>query len=177
MSSLSPTLRIARDVDVDAIRRIYVQVFEHPGEARFVDSMRGLVDCPQLSMVAEVDGEVSGHILLSEIQLQGNTQLKIMALAPMAVVPKCQGFGVGSAMINVAIEQVRRRGYHAIIVIGLPDYYPRFGFRSLSEYGWQCPFEVDPTSILVAPLTDGPLHEGHEVLDYPAPFSQLFKLR
>lgn len=177
MSSLSPTLRIARDADQDAIRRIYIQVFERPAEAQFVESIRMLPHCPQLSMIAEVDDDVSGHILLSEVELLGAPDLKVMALEPMAVVPHCQGFGVGSAMINVAIEQVRRRGYHAIVVIGLPDYYPQFGFQPLSKFNWQVPFDVMANELQVLPLVPDALAVSQGELEYPAPFFKLFRPR
>ncbi|CAG8999384.1 MAG: hypothetical protein CENE_01358 [Candidatus Celerinatantimonas neptuna] len=177
MSSLSPTLRIARDVDDDAIRRIYIQIFDRPAEARFVEAIRQLDQCPQLSMVAEVDNEISAHLLLSEISLSGCPELKLMALEPMVVIPKCQGSGVGRAMVNVAIEQIRRRGYHAIIAIGPSDYYFRFGFKALEPLGWNWPFAIGAESIAVAPLTSELLDIYQGDLDFTPPFYKLFPSR
>ncbi|MFM2486029.1 GNAT family N-acetyltransferase [Celerinatantimonas yamalensis] len=176
MSSLSPTFRIARVHDEDAIRKIYIQVFERPQEAQFVEAIRHL-DCDRLSLVAEIDGQVSAHLLASPVYLDNHADLKLMILEPMAVIPKCQGYGVGSAMVNVALEQLRQRKYDATIVIGLADYYPRFGFRILEPFGWQWPFAVDAQVVQVAPLRAKPLPITHDTLRFSEPFNRLFTPR
>ncbi|CAG9298490.1 GNAT family N-acetyltransferase [Celerinatantimonas diazotrophica] len=174
MSSLSPTFRIARPSDYDAIRQIYIQVFQRPQEAKFVEAIRA-VQTEFLSLIAEVDGHVSGHLFASPISLAGEEQLRMMILEPMAVIPKYQGDGIGSAMVKVGIEQLRLRNYDALVVMGLPDYYPRFGFEPMANLGWQYPFSLGCTVAQVANLHDEPLPVVQAMLQFSSPFNQLYQ--
>lgn len=174
MSSLSPTFRIARLSDYDAIRQIYIQAFQRPQEAKFVEAIRA-EQSEFLSLIVEVDGVISGHLLASPISLAGAEELRMMILEPMAVIPKYQGDGIGSAMVKVAFEQLRMRSYDALIVMGLPDYYPRFGFEPMAKFGWQYPFSIGCTVAQVASLRDAPLPVGPSMLQFSPPFTQLYE--
>lgn len=174
MSSLSPTFRIARQSDYDAIRHIYIQAFQRPQEAKFVEAIR-ISQAEFLSLVAEVDGLISGHLLASPISLAGREELRMMILEPMAVIPKYQGGGIGSAMVKVAFEQLRLRNYDALIVMGLSDYYPRFGFEPMEGLGWQYPFSLGCTVAQVANLHDEPLPMAESMLQFSSPFTQLYQ--
>ena len=82
-----------------------------------------------VSLVAIEEGSIVGHILFSElaVELNGRT-VKSAALAPMAVLPERQRQGIGSKLVETGLRVLRNRGYEAVIVLGHPDYYPRFGF-------------------------------------------------
>jgi len=123
--------------DAGAIRRINQDAFRQPVEAQVVDLIRE--NCKDLlSLVAVREGEVVGHILFSPASIEGEGtahQVSGMGLAPMAVLPRCQGQGIGSLLIHNGIKMLRERGCPFIIVLGYPEYYPRFGFERASRYG------------------------------------------
>jgi putative acetyltransferase len=123
--------------DIEAIRRINLEAFGQPAEAEIVDQLREA--CGNLLSLVAVQGEeVVGHILFSMATIgeEGETyKVEGMGLAPMAVLPRCQGQGIGSLLIHNGIKMLRERGCPFIIVLGYPEYYPRFGFERASRYG------------------------------------------
>jgi len=130
-------IREERPEDVEAIRRINLAAFNQPAEAEVVDKLRE--SCRDLlSLVAEEGGEVVGHILFSPASIGGEgatPPLAGMGLAPMAVLPERQGQGIGSLLIHNGIKMLRERSCPYIIVLGYPEYYPRFGFERASRFG------------------------------------------
>ncbi len=130
-------IREERPEDFEAIRRINLEAFGQPAEAEVVDQLREACD-NHLSLVAVEGGEVVGHILFSPATIEGEgTAFEVvgMGLAPMAVLPRCQGQGIGSLLIHNGIKMLREKGCPFIIVLGYPEYYPRFGFERASRYG------------------------------------------
>ena len=122
-------LRESVPEDRAGILAVQRRAFENDDEANLVER---LLDAPveTISMIAELDGMIIGHVLLSEL---GGPE-RTLALAPMAADPQWQGFGIGTALARHAIEQAAAQGWHAIFVVGDPQYYERFGFRaSLAE--------------------------------------------
>ena len=113
---------------------VNVSAFESPSEAGLVNVLRAKAR-PYISLVAESDGEVIGHIMFSPISLAGHPDLKIMGLAPMSVAPEHQRRGIGSALVRAGLEQCRQTGIAAVVVLGHAKYYPRFGFSSASLFG------------------------------------------
>jgi putative acetyltransferase len=122
--------------DVEAIRRVNDAAFRQPVEAEVVDRLReSCLDL--LSLVAVHRDEVVGHILFSPASIGGGGATPAvmgMGLAPMAVLPGWQGQGIGSLLIHNGIKMLRERGCPFIIVLGYPEYYPRFGFERASRY-------------------------------------------
>ncbi len=130
-------IREERPEDVEAIRRINKEAFGQQAEAEIVDRLREACE-NLLSLVAVQGVEVVGHILFSPASINGEGAtfgVAGMGLAPMAVLPKCQGQGIGSLLIHNGIKMLRERGCPFIIVLGYPEYYPRFGFERASRYG------------------------------------------
>jgi len=128
--STEVTIRPETDADHDAIQHVNREAFGQEAEAQLVDALRdgGFV---RLSLVAELDGQVVGHILFSDIQIVGeDDSVDALALAPMAVVPEHQRKGIGSELVRTGLEQCRQAGHRIVIVLGHPNYYPRFGFSS-----------------------------------------------
>lgn len=117
-------IRAERPSDRDAIFHVNARAFETDAEARLVDVLRER-DAAAVSLVAEVDGAVVGHILFSPVTVGDR---EFVALAPMAVLPEHQRSGVGSALVRAGIDACRARGDAAIFVLGHAEYYPRFGF-------------------------------------------------
>jgi len=120
-------IRFARAADHAAIAEMVEAAFGQPEEARLVERLRADGDA-MFELVAVNDGQVDGHILFS--RLWADSQHLYAALAPLAVRPALQRSGLGSALTRAAVEQAREFGVHGVIVLGHPDYYPRFGFSA-----------------------------------------------
>lgn len=126
---------------------------------------------PELSLVAESDGCIVGHILLTEITISGNsTPHKFLALAPISVLPEYQGKGIGSKLIDEAHTIADRLGYSAIVLVGHAEYYPRFGYVKASNYGIKVPFDAPDDSVMVKPLKSDVLKNTSGVVHYDKAF-------
>ena len=116
--------------DYNAIRKVNQMAFQGNDEAQLIDDLRrdGAV---VLSLVAVESDEIVGHILFSDLMIETESGvLPAVALAPMAVLPRCQRQGVGTALVCRGLELCRERGNSIVVVVGHPDYYPRFGFSA-----------------------------------------------
>ncbi len=109
--------------DEEAIRRVVADGFGRDQEARLVDHLRKDGDLV-VSLVAEEGGEICGHVALSRMKCPQST----LALAPVSVLTKLQGRGIGTALVRLAIERARELGNEIVFVVGEPTYYKRFGF-------------------------------------------------
>src|SRR6185503_109729 len=117
-------VRAEEQRDWAAVHAVNVAAFETPEEANLVDALREHAR-PIASLVAEDDGAIVGHIMFSPVTLAGHPELRIMGLAPMAVVPEHQREGIGSALVRAGLEECRKLGFGAAVVLGHPAYYPR----------------------------------------------------
>ena len=95
---------------------------------------------------------------------------RILALGPMAVSPPMQGRGIGSSLVREGLRECVRKGYHAVVVVGHPSFYPRFGFRRGSEHGLRCNFDVPDVVFMVAELAPGALKGVAGVVRYTPEF-------
>lgn len=153
MASLQWTTRPERPDDADAVRHVNLSAFGRADEADLVDLLRQDPAWEDLSLVA-VDGadRPVGHTLLTRCHLGDSPAL---ALAPCAVAPEHQRTGAGSAAIHAALEAARQRGEQAVVVLGHPEYYPRFGFTRASAAGVRVDFEVPDEALMVLGLGPG----------------------
>ncbi|MFI0877832.1 GNAT family N-acetyltransferase [Streptomyces parvus] len=155
--------------DITAIRDINLAAFPTSGEADLVDALRtdpkAWID--GLSLVAEgSDGTLAGHALLTRCHVDGAPAL---ALAPCAVRPSAQRTGAGSAAIRAALDAARSLGENLVLVLGHPEYYPRFGFTPASRFGIRAPFDV-PDEAMMAMALDGTRPVPTGTVQYPAAF-------
>jgi len=148
-------VRPERPADIPLIHAVNVAAFDSPTEAKLVDTLREQTDV--ISIVAEQDGHILGHILFSPVRLTGADDLRVMALAPMAVTPERQRTGIGSALVREGLARCQRQGSDAVFVVGHPDYYPRFGFSPSSRFGVTCEFEVPDDVFMAMELAPGAL--------------------
>lgn len=134
-------IRSERPEDAPLIRRVNESAFGQPDEADIVEGLRGSPHwIDDLSLVAVDGGEVVGHLLLSRVTLDAGVD--VLALAPMAVVPERQRQGVGGALVREALARAATTSFPLIVVVGHPQYYPRFGFEPAAELGVRAPFAV-----------------------------------
>lgn len=163
--------------DVRAIDVVNLSAFECEDEARLVSSIRSSKDfVPDLSLVAELNGRIVGHVLLSKVTLEqgGDSESStILALAPMSVVPSQSHRGIGSSLIQAAISRARDMRYTAIVVAGHPEYYRRFDFQPASHWGLSTNLPLPDDAITAMELTPGALAKGG-VVAYPGVFAEVF---
>lgn len=126
---------------------------------------------PDLSIVAETDGIIVGHILLTKIKIndEGNSYPSL-ALAPVSVLPQYQGLGIGGKLIQEAHDVARRLGHTSVVLLGHKDYYPRFGYKQASTFGISLPFEVPAENCMAIELVDGALENVSGIVEYAAAF-------
>lgn len=147
-------IRAEKDEDETAVRLVNESAFGTPAEANLVDELRRQVR-PMISLVAEDEGKITGHIMFSPVVLSEHTDLKIMGLAPMAVSPEHQRKGIGSALVLAGLDACRSLGVGAVVVLGHPDYYPRFGFVSAARFGIVCEYDVAEDVFMLMELEPG----------------------
>lgn len=137
-------IRAEEPGDRDAVRRVNEAAFDTPAEADLVDALRESGEiAPDLCLVAVDHGTVVGHICFSRARL-GEDGPEILALAPMAVDPARQNEGIGSELVREGLLRAEETELPLVVVLGHPDYYPRFGFDPASAYGVVCPYPGVP---------------------------------
>ena len=116
---------------------------------------------PELSLVAELDGEVVGHCMLGRKHLAGRAAPAVLVLGPLSVHPRCQRQGIGGQLVGVALDLARRRRQEDLVVLpGEPTYYPRFGFRPAIDFG----IGPDSPAAMAFPLVDDvSIYRGTEI--------------
>jgi putative acetyltransferase len=145
-------VRAEAEPDYDAIRRVHEEAFAPSSvEADLVDALRSAGDLvPELCLVAEDGGAVVGHIAYSRARLDSGHD--VLALAPMGVVTERQRRGVGSALMRESLSRAAETAFPLIVVVGHPEYYPRFGFEPGAAFDVVDPFGVPPEAWMVRPL-------------------------
>ncbi len=141
-------IRAEREADRESIRAINMAAFESSAEADLVDDLRQKARLI-VSLVAQENSEIVGHIMFSPVSLAGHPDLKLMGLGPMAVAPDCQRKGYGSALVQAGLDCCREMGVSAVVVLGHPNYYPRFGFSPSSQFGIDSEYDV-PDEVFMA---------------------------
>ena len=126
-----PFVRAEAPADLPAIREVHTQAFGQADEAQLVERLREDGDFVA-SLVAERDGGIVGHVLFSQLQIVAlDREIAAAALAPVAVRPLFQRQGLGSTLIRAGLKRCRELGIEAVVVLGHPSYYPRFGFSAV----------------------------------------------
>ena len=144
--------------DVGAVRQVVGAAFSKTGatepddvyEVRLLDALRldgGWI--PELSLVAEVDGVVVGHVVCTRAHVD---QEPVLGLGPLSVAPSHQRQGVGTALMEAALDAVDRMGEALVVLLGHTDYYPRFGFVVASTLGIRSPDPAWGESFMARPM-------------------------
>jgi putative acetyltransferase len=158
--------------DIPAIYDVNLRAFGQTAEAQLVDALRWDGDfIPELSLVAADGGRIVGHILFPPVTISSpEGDIAALALAPMAVLPECQGRGIGALLVKEGLATCRRLGHRIVIVVGHPAYYPKFGFFPARERGIDVPFPVPDEALMVTALVEGALEGVHGTVRYPHAF-------
>jgi putative acetyltransferase len=167
-----PLIRPEQARDQAGVRAVTVAAFGTPAEADLVEALRARAR-PLVSLVAEEAGAIVGHTLFSPVTLPGHPTLALMGLAPMAVAPARQRAGIGSALVRVGLEACRQLPADAVVVLGHPEYYPRFGFASGVRSGLACEYDVPAEAFMVLELRPGALRGATGTVQYHAAFASL----
>jgi predicted N-acetyltransferase YhbS len=166
-------IRQEQKSDHKKVYEINKQAFDQENESKLIEKIRvGEGFVPELSLVAELDGEIVGHILLSKIKIVGEAEYESLALGPMAVVPKLQRQGIGGKLVNTGLEIAKKLGFESVIVVGHKDYYPKFGFEKASKWGIKCPFEVPDEAFMAIELVENSLKNKAGTVVYPKEFME-----
>jgi putative acetyltransferase len=137
-------IRQERPGDEKGVFEANFRAFGRDTESKVIDLLR--INCPErTSLVAEDGGKITGHILFTPawIASEQNT-VAGMGLAPLAVDPECQRKGIGSALVEAGLAELRTAGVPFLVVVGHPGYYSRFGFERASKYGIRCEYDSVP---------------------------------
>ncbi|MDQ2695391.1 MAG: N-acetyltransferase [Pseudomonadota bacterium] len=159
-------IRLEQPGDAPAIRRVHEAAFGRNAEADLVDALYRN-DAATLSLVAVQDGRIVGHILFSPVSLDG---VAAVGLAPVAVLPEFQGRGIGARLIRAGLDGCRQLGREAVVVLGEPAYYRRFGFGPASRHGIRCQYEVPEEAFMALELKPGSLNGRGGVARYRPEF-------
>ena len=128
----------------------------------------------RISLVAVKDGKIIGHIFFSEVTLEPeNKNLKAIGLAPMAVLPAFQNQGIGSKLVKQGLETCKNKGYEAVVVLGHPEYYPRFGFTTAKEKGFDCEYPVPDEVFMILELKPDALNGKTGTVKYRPEFADV----
>jgi len=154
--------------DYAAIRHVNEAAFGTSEEATLIEQLRtdGVV---LLSLVAVMDGRIVGHILFSRMSIDTKVgRVAAVALAPLAVSPDCQRKGIGGTLIRHGLNALREMAERTVIVVGHPEYYPRFGFSTAVVQAVKHPF---PANVFMAlELEPGALNGVVGKVQYPTAF-------
>lgn len=140
-------IREEKEKDYRTVEELTKLAFSYPGRIE-----RGQIGCPYehwmvhelrkrdgilpLSLIAEADGRIAGHIICSNAAVKTEDKtLPVLNFGPLSVLPEYQQKGIGTALIKAMIEKARKLNYGAILFFGRPEYYPRFGFQEASVFG------------------------------------------
>jgi putative acetyltransferase len=159
--------------DYPIVAEIHRRAFDRELEGEIASNIRlGEEFIPELSLVAEIAGNVVGHIILSRLRYDNPSRAcMLLALGPIGVLPEFQKQGVGTSLTKEAIQRSRELGYLGIGLIGHPTYYPRFGFQPASRFGIVLPYKVPDDVAMVLPLFEGSLIGCEGKVLFPAAFT------
>ena len=168
------TIRPEKPEDYQLVYDINQKAFNREAEARLVEKLRKTSRfIPNLSLVAIKDKKLVGHVLFSIIFIKTDSKsIPVLALAPIAVLPEYQKQGIGSLLIREGIKKCKNLGYKAIILVGYPNYYPRFGFTPAKEKGLNLSFDAPEEAFMVYEIIPKTLKGVKGTIEFPPEFDE-----
>jgi putative acetyltransferase len=170
---MSLTIRPETPSDYPAITEVNDLAFGQPAEGKLVEDLRKNPKfVTELSLVAEANGEIVGHILFFPIVIRSEEgkEKETISLAPLAVRPEFQKKGIGGKLIREGLKVCRQLGYDSVIVFGHPEYYPKFGFKQAGTWGIKDTFGAPAEAFMALELKEGVLEGASGVVELPEEF-------
>jgi len=130
-------IRPETERDRKDVSTLLISTFGTPSEAELAEALRATAR-PLISLVVVVEGQIVGHIMFSPVALSGHPGIKLMGLGPLAVASEYQRQGIGSALVWSGLVDCRQLSCGAVVVVGHPAYYRRFGFSPAAGFGLRC---------------------------------------
>jgi putative acetyltransferase len=160
-------IRVEKKSDFNAIKYVNDKAFNQPQEGNVIEKIRN-TDSRILSLVAELDNKIIGHIFFSPVEIEGHPEIKNgMGLAPLAVLPEYQKQGIGKMLIKEGISKLKKQSVPFIIVLGHEHYYPKFGFETAAKYGLKSQWiGVPDEAFMVMILNKDKMKNVHGVAKY-----------
>jgi len=165
-------IRLETPEDKASIRHVNEEAFGQKEEAGIIEKLRnrGVLT---ISLVAVQDDRTVGHIAFSPVKVESErSSFEAIALAPMAVLPAYQRKGIGSQLVRSGIKECQHLGHEIIVVLGHPNYYPRFGFVPAKPKGIKCEFEVPDEAWMVLELREGAFAERQGTVSFQPEFKE-----
>ena len=173
LSLMIPEIRKEEPKDYKATEQVVFEAFKEApmsdgDEYNLVNRLRKSDEfISELSLVAEIDQKIIGHIILTKIKID---EFDSLALAPVSVLPEFQGQGIGAQLIKKSHEIAKSLGYKSIILLGHPEYYPRFGYKKASDWNIKAPFDVPDEAFLALELVEAGLTGVSGLVKYSPAF-------
>jgi predicted N-acetyltransferase YhbS len=164
-------IRQEKNEDFKSIYEINYQAFKQKNESELIERIRSSKNfVPELSLIAEKNGKIVGHILLSKIKINGEKEYESLILAPLAVLPELQKQGIGEKLITEGLRKAKELGFSSVIVVGHKDYYPKYGFEKASKWNIKCSFKFPDEAFMAIELNIGALTEKSGIVEFPKEF-------
>ncbi|OFX54855.1 MAG: GNAT family N-acetyltransferase [Bacteroidetes bacterium GWB2_41_8] len=172
------TIRQETTEDYDRVIELTQEAFEtldisDHTEGQLVERLRKAPTfIPELSLVAELDGQLVGHILFTRMQIKNKREtFDSLVLGPVSVLPEFQKQGIGRQLIVAGHQKARELGFQSVILIGHPEYYPRFGYKTASSFGLKVSMELPSDDVfMAAELTENALSGVSGIVVFPPEF-------
>jgi putative acetyltransferase len=165
-------IRLETPEDKASIRHVNEEAFGQKEEAGIIEKLRnrGVLT---ISLVAVQDDRTVGHIAFSPVKVESErSSFEAIALAPMAVLPAYQRKGIGSQLVRSGVKECQHLGHEIIVVLGHPNYYPRFGFVPAKPKGITCEFEVPDEAWMILELREGALAGRQGTVSFQPEFKE-----
>ena len=149
-------IRNEMEADYDQVYEVNLQAFNSEAEPLIVTKLRSSPNV--ISLVALVDSQIVGHIIFSPIKVEtgfGINSSDVVALGPMSVSPKFQNIKIGSKLVRRGIEECKSKKYKLVVVLGHPNFYPKFGFIEAQPKGITCQWDVSSEAWMLIELIEG----------------------
>jgi putative acetyltransferase len=147
------SIRQEKPEDIPLIYSVHEQTFKRDAEAKLADKLRQTC-ADHLSLVADDNGTIAGHIMFTPVLIKNGKEIQGMGLAPMAVLPSRQRRGLGTLLVKTGLQILQDKGCPFVIVLGHPDYYPRFGFQPASRFNIKSQWEGVPDEAFMILVMD-----------------------
>ena len=169
---MTAVIRPEKPADREAVSSVLAAAFPTEAEAGLVDVLRETAENP-VSLVAMEDNELVGHIMFTHVWLEAFDELRLMGLGPMAVSPSAQRGGIGTLLVAAGLQQCREAGAGAVVVLGHPEFYPRFGFKPTSQWHICSEYDVPEEVFMLVELLPGYLAGYAGVIRYDPAFASV----